>query len=80
MLCTIMRMIPPDRTRMQSDVLHLTAACPHGFKNPDGCPLNGVRALDEVGRIAWVMQLSDEELEYATAYHQVCLQLKLARA
>lgn len=80
MLCTIMRMFSPDKIRMQSDLLHLAAACPHGPENPDGCPLRDVRALDEVGRIGWVMQLSDEELEYATAYHQVCLQLKLARA
>lgn len=77
-MCTFMHMDSPDRTRMQSDVLRLTFACPHGLENPVCCPMHGVRALDEVGRIGWVTQLSDEELAYATAYHRVCLQLKLA--
>ncbi len=77
-LCTILHMSSPDRTRMQSDVLRLTFACPHGLENPDCCPLHGVRALDEAGRSNWVLRLNDEELEYLTAYHQVCLQLNLA--
>ncbi|MFZ4775922.1 MAG: hypothetical protein ACOYM3_11185 [Terrimicrobiaceae bacterium] len=69
-------MIASQRSQMQSDVLHLTAACPHNSLNPESCPLHDVRQLSETERFLWVERLADEELEYITFYHQVCLQLK----
>ncbi len=69
-------MTPSERSQMQLEVQHLTVACPHSSLNPESCPLHGVRELSEIERHKWVGRLADEELEYLTFYHRVCLQLK----
>lgn len=61
---------------MQSEVQHLTLACPHSSLDPEACPLHDVRQLSEAERHKWVGRLADEDLEYLTFYHRVCLQLK----
>lgn len=67
-------MSPDEKSRLQTAVLHLAAACPHESKNPDFCPLHGVRLLSDVDKYNWIQSLSIGELDYLARYHEVCFQ------
>ena len=61
------------REDLASQVLHLTLGCPHDMGNPPCCPLNKIRELTPAERVQWVLMLTDEELEYLSTYHEICL-------
>ena len=65
-----------EREQVLSQVLHLSLACPFDDCNTSNCPLDKVRKLPLEERTEWVCSLSDEDLEYLTTYHQICLQWK----
>ena len=69
-----------QRSQIRSDVVHLTAACPHDGANPPFCPLHEVRKLSAEGRIKWIHTLADADLEYIAAYHPICLKWRAAVA
>jgi len=62
-----------QREELASNILQLTTGCPYGFDNPDFCPLHGVSMLEPAERAKWVEMLTDEELEYLSTYHEICL-------
>ena len=61
-----------QREQVLSQSLHLAVACPYDSSNPPFCPLCGVRKLPLEERIQWVRSLSNNDLEYLSAYHQIC--------
>ena len=68
------------KTDRESNVLHLTTGCPFDRKNPLFCPLRQVRKLPLNERIKWVRLLNDEDLEYFSAYHEICLHWRFCSA
>lgn len=54
----------------------LTKRCPATGGNPEDCPLCGVRSLPARKRQAWMRGLTDEDLDYLSAYHKLCYRLK----
>ena len=66
-----------DRVRRKEElacnILQLTLGCPHDQCNPSFCPLFEVRKLDLDERVQWVHRLTDEDLEYLSTYHEICL-------
>ena len=63
-----------QREQVVSEVEHLSVACPLDNCNTPNCPLHKVRSLLLEEKIKWVRGLSDEDIEYLTTYHQICLQ------
>jgi len=62
------------REQFVEEVLHFALACPHNGDNPPFCPLHEIRKLSPEERIEWIHMLTDEDLAYIAAYHQICLQ------
>ena len=63
-----------EREEVLSQVIQLTAACPIENCATPLCPLFEVRKLAAGERMEWIRALSNEDLEFLSAYHQICLQ------
>jgi len=63
------------RYELQQAVLSLAPACPVDGCNPADCPLFGVRQLDPALRAQWFKSLTDGDLDFLTAYHNVCMKI-----
>jgi len=61
------------REYLGSRILHLTLGCPHNQDSPSFCPLHEVRKLEPCMWATWTQMLTDEDLEYLYAYHEICL-------
>ena len=66
------------KNELHAAVLSLAEFCPVDECNPENCPLHNVRKLTHTQRFKWLSALSEEDMDYLTAYHHVCLNLKLA--
>ena len=69
-----------ERDRVLSAIQLLAVVCPHEKCNSPSCPLYSVRRLPPGQAAHWAAGLSDDELEYLAAYHQICLQCIAAGA
>ena len=61
-----------ERTRLLSQVIGLTVACPMSEDNPEGCQLCTVRMRSFLQRVEWANSLSDEELRHLVSRHLEC--------
>ena len=61
------------RLARELNVLELSQKCPYDHCNPSFCPLHSLREKDVNDRIDWIHALSDDDLEYLSGYHQVCM-------
>jgi hypothetical protein len=66
------------KNELRAAVLSLVEFCPIDECNPEECPLHKVRKLKRPERLEWLSALSEDDLAHLTAYHHVCLNLKLA--
>jgi len=67
------------KSELRANVLALAEACPVENCNPTDCPLYQLRQKKYTARLAWFNALSEDDLAYLAAYHDVCLNLKLAQ-
>ena len=67
------------KSELRANVLALAEACPVENCNPTDCPLYQLRQKPYTARLAWFNALSEDDLAYLAAYHDVCLSLKLAQ-
>jgi hypothetical protein len=58
-------------------LLEVLNACPAGQCNPDDCPLYKLRLWDFPERVRWLNSLTLDDLQFLSAYHNVCMQFKL---
>ena len=77
----IQRSVPPVRKEeLRASLLELAECCLLGQANPEDCPLFLLRKMDPVKRSQWFNLLSEDDLIYLAAYHQVCLNIRLQTA
>jgi hypothetical protein len=62
---------------LRANLFSFAQACPVEDCNPAECPLYQLRQMKYTERLEWLNALSEEDLAYLTAYHDVCLNLKL---
>jgi hypothetical protein len=74
----ISTMNSPKEKLLQSNLLSLGERCPAQPDNPPDCPLSQVRRLPLKRRQTWLSTLSEDDARFLTAYHQVCLTVKMA--
>jgi hypothetical protein len=67
-----------DKQALLENVLALASKCPAVDCNPEDCPLFSVRKLSRQRRLRWFKGLSEDELSYLCAYHNVCLMTRLS--
>ena len=68
------------KAALRDSALSLTQHCPVDESNPDDCPLHGVRQLGPVRSCQWIRELSEDDLGYLNAYHNVCAAIKIEAA
>lgn len=61
-----------ERTRLPSQVIGLTVACPTNQDNPESCQICTVRMGSFLGRVEWANGLSDDELRHLVSRHLTC--------
>jgi len=66
------------KSRLRTQVIHLTVLCPYDLTNPCSCPLNEIRRKSSLERLDWVDSLSNEEAANIYLNHQRCLNEKLS--
>ena len=64
------------RAELLDNILNLAMSCPVDKCNPEDCPLYKVRQMEVAMRLRWFDNLTDEDLIYLSAYHQVCMRTK----
>jgi hypothetical protein len=67
------------RANLIANLLETLESCPIGSCNPPDCPLFALRKLKKSERLRWLNALTDADLEYFAAYHEVCRGVLLAR-
>jgi hypothetical protein len=65
------------KVALRDSALSLAKECPVDRSNPDDCPLHGVRQLGPVRSCQWIRELSEDDLSYLNAYHNVCAAIKM---
>jgi hypothetical protein len=67
-----------SRANLVTHIVSFADACPLGECTAEHCPLNSLRKLNPGDRMQWLNSLSETDLIFLTAYHHVCMNLKLA--
>jgi hypothetical protein len=67
------------KNELRASVLCLAEACPVRNCNPADCPLYQLRKKKSAERLKWFDALSEDDLAYLAAYHDVCLNLILVQ-
>ena len=66
------------KDKLRAEVFSLAESCPIDECNPEDCPMYNFRKLKHPQRLHWLNALSQEELAYLIAYHDICLNARLA--
>lgn len=62
---------------LRAGILNLDECCPVEDCNPEECPLYQLRKMKPLQRLEWLNALSEDDLAYLVAYHDVCINFKL---
>jgi hypothetical protein len=65
------------RDELRASLNILAEVCPVEGCNPEDCPLYEFRKLKHAARLNWFNALAEDDLAYISAYHHVCLNLKM---
>ena len=66
------------KAELRKALSSLAKLCPVDRNNPEDCPLQKVRKLNQSQRVKWINALNDDDLAYLAAYHHICMDVKLA--
>jgi len=64
--------------KLRAEVISLGQFCPIDECNPEDCPLYDFRRLKHPEQMLWLNGLSQDELAYLIAYHQIYLNTQIA--
>jgi hypothetical protein len=70
--------LPSSVSELRASLLELIHVCPVEQCNPADCPLFPLRQMNYRQRLLWFCALSQTDLEYLAAYHNVCMNVKLS--
>jgi hypothetical protein len=65
------------KTALRDNLLGLFKHCPVELSNPEDCPLFAVRKAGPTRRLRWFNDLTEDDLVYLNAYHNVCERIKI---
>jgi hypothetical protein len=66
------------KDELRASLISLAKCCPVDECNPEDCLLFSVRKMKPSARLKWFKALTKGDLNFITAYHHVCLNVKLA--
>ena len=66
------------KDELMASIISLAKRCPVDECNPEDCLLFSVREMRLSARLKWFNGLTKDDLSFITAYHHVCLNVKLA--
>lgn len=65
------------KDELRASLFPLVEICPVEECNPEECPLYLLRKKKYTERLEWINALSEQDLAFLAAYHDVCLNVKL---
>lgn len=65
------------KSELRANLLRLSEACPFDQTNPQDCPLFPLRQMRFGSRVQWVNALTEDDMGFLVAYHQVCLGIRV---
>ncbi len=68
------------KDELRASLFPLVEICPVEECNPEECPLYLLRKKKYTERLEWINALSEQDLAFLAAYHDVCLNVKLSEA
>jgi hypothetical protein len=77
MSASVRALLPASVDVLRDNLVELVNVCPVERCNPADCPLFPLRKMNYQQRLLWFAALNRADLEYMTAYHYVCMGVKL---